>query len=154
MVSQREVTESKVTSSIGTSTIIPNIFMFGASREMATVAITRAQTIRKSTPSTNTGHTSDSQARHSIPTDHIGQGKLQLSLGLANVATIVRIHIPLSMKDAVSISKDANFGSQSIAHAYFFGLELMTLGFKPTSIFHLAEKMLEGMADLSPPHVS
>lgn len=62
-----------MTSSIGASSAIPDIFIFGASREMAIVAATWAQIARKSAPSTSGSGTHNLRACYNGPVDQIGQ---------------------------------------------------------------------------------
>jgi hypothetical protein len=90
----------------GASTSTSDLYMFGASGEVAAAASTRAQTLAKSVASTSGGSNEISRPRHTGPADQVGQIRLVLSFGLADTTTTVRAQNPLPFRDGDSILKD------------------------------------------------
>lgn len=95
-----------MTSRIGASTAISDVFIFKAFREMSATVTTYAQIPGKFATSTSNGSTDDSRTCHSSLVDQIGQARLLLSFGLADATIVVRTIVLLFMRDGVSISKD------------------------------------------------
>lgn len=68
-----QVTESKVSPSAQAHTLDPEVYMFGASGEMAAAVATRAQTLVNPVVPTTAGPQGSVCARHSVLPYHIGQ---------------------------------------------------------------------------------
>jgi hypothetical protein len=141
-----QVTESRVTSSAGTSTSAPDIYMFGASGQMVAAAATRAQTSAKIVAPTTDEPQDSGRARHSGLSDQIGQARLPLSFGLADVGSAARSYIPASAQDGGTVVRDTahTLAYKVLQMPIFSSVELLAPDFKPAGVFHLAGKMLEG----------
>lgn len=141
-----QVTESRVTSSAGTSTSAPDIYMFGASGQMVAAAATRAQTSAKAVAPTTDEPQDSGRARHSGLSDQIGQARLPLSFGLADAGSAARSYIPASAQDGGTVVRDTahTLAYKVLQMPIFSSVELLAPDFKPAGVFHLAGKMLEG----------
>jgi len=141
-----QVTDSRVLSRGGTDTSSSDIYMFGASGEMMAAAATRAQTAAKLvTPSVNESR-DIGRTRHSGSPDHIGQARLPLSFGLADIASAPRPHVPAPAPDGGVVARDSahTLAYKVLQMPIFSSVDLLAPDFKPAGVFHLAGEMLEG----------
>lgn len=107
---------------------------------------TLAQTVAKTVAPTTSEPLDNLHARHSGTANQIGQAQLPLSFGLADAATAGRCYVLAPTCNGEAISKDLvhTLAYKVLQMPIFSSVELMTRDFKPTRIFHLVGKMLEG----------
>ena len=123
--------------------------MFEASNEVvSSAAVTRAQAVSQATPSTTGGSVASLRARDNALTDQIGQARLPLSFGLADVVQSVSgrhpNEVPNSMIDV------AQTLASKVLHTHLFTtIDWLSPEFQPAKVFHLTGRILEGKASLS-----
>ena len=123
-----QVTGSGVSPSARAHTFGSDVYMFGASGEMAAAVATRAQTLANPVVSTTAGPQENMRARHSGLLDHIGQARLPLSFTLADAGSAARPDMPASAHDDTIVARDL---AHTLAHKVlqmpiFSGLDMMT----------------------------
>ena len=129
------------------SSSTPDYYMYGASGEVvSSAAVTQTQTMSQATPLTIGESVGSLRARDNGLADQIGQARLSLSFGLADVVQSVSgrhssLEASNPVTDVVYI-----FGIQSIAHNFVTAMELSSPDIHPTKVFHLTSSILEGKA--------
>ena len=116
---------------------------------MSFAAVTHAQTVSRATPSTTGESVDNLRAQNNGPADHIGQARLPLSFGLADVAQSVS-GCNLSL-EALNPATDMvhTLASKVLHTPLFTSMEWSSSDIQPAKVFHLAGRILEGKATTS-----
>ena len=151
-----QVGDSRVVSRGGTGTSTSDIYMFGASGELVGAAATRAQTAAnvRTPPVDEAGGVG--RTRHSGSLDHIGQARLPLSFGLADIASAPRRHVSVPAPDGGTVARDSahTLAYKVLQMPIFSSVDLLATDLQPAGVFHLAGSMLEGKVPMPSLEVS
>ena len=149
LASSGQILDSLAPSGAKASSSTPDYYMLGALGEVvSSAAVTRAQTVSRATPPTTGESVESLRARTNGPADQIGQARLPLSFGLADVVQSVSGRN--SSTDASNSSTDMmhTLASKVLDTPLFTAMEFSLPNFQPAKVFHLAGRILEGKASL------
>lgn len=113
---------------------------------MVVAVSTHAQTVAKTVASTISEPLESSCAHHSGIVDQSRQAHLPLSFGLADAPSVAHGYVATPAHNGEAISRDLahTLAYKVLQMSIFLNIELMMPDFKPTWIFHLVGKILEG----------
>ena len=133
-------------------------FEYGAHGEMMAAATTRSQLNIPSRPidisRDSTLIQNESSTRHKGPADNIGQSRLPLTFGLADVAT-KSLHDRSANEEKTSVMDDVikELALKVLEIPLFAGIQLQRADFDAATVYHMAGKMMQGKVQL-PAHVA
>ena len=150
LASSGQILDSLSSSGAKASSSILDYYIFGALGEVVNaVAVTRVQSVSRATPSTTRESVDSSRARDNGLADQIGQARLPLSFGLADVVQYISGR-NLSLEASNPLTDMMHILASKVLHTPLFtAMEWSSSGIQPAKIFHLVCRILEGKASPS-----